>query len=74
MLASPTIYKRIFSSIVYGSGGGTQKNSRRYMKFAAQTIIAANTILFCFTRGKINFSSYKMAAYYADKKKPAPGP
>jgi hypothetical protein len=34
---------------------GAQKNSRRYKKFA-------NTILFCFTNGKINNYSYKMAA------------
>ena len=42
--SAPTIrcfqcYKRIFSRIFYGSGGGAQKNSRRYKKFAAPTII-----------------------------------
>ncbi len=58
-----------YSRIFYGSFGGTQKNSGRYMKFAAQTItvLAANIIPFCVTRGKFSFSSYKMGH-------PAPGP
>ncbi len=58
-------YKRIFSRIFYSSGGGTQKNSRRYMKFAAPTIICCKycTILFCFNSGTINSSSCNMAAH-----------
>ncbi len=43
--------------------GGAQKNSRRYKKFAACLLLfVANTFLFCFTSGKINNYSYKMAA------------
>jgi hypothetical protein len=45
----------------------TQRNSRRYCTWHSQHILlfAANTILFCFSRGKIinGNSSYKMAAH-----------
>ncbi len=49
--SEPTIrcyqcYRRIPSRIFYGSGGGAQKNSRRYKKFAAPTIICCKIYSF----------------------------
>ena len=47
IVGATNVYKRIFSRIFYGSGGGAQKNSRRYKKFAAPTIPTCE--------GKVNF-------------------
>ncbi len=59
------------TGIFYSSGGGMQKNSRRYMKFAALLFFAANTILFCFTSRALHaiWQPIKMT-----KKHPAPPP
>ncbi len=43
---------------------GAARNSQHLLLFAE------NTILFCFTSGKINNYSYKMAAYKNVKKAP----
>ncbi len=73
LVGASNIYKRIFSRIFYGLGGGAQKNSRRYKNSQHLLLFAANTILFCFTSGKINNYSYKMGQpIKMTKKYPAP--
>jgi hypothetical protein len=42
ILGASNVYKSKFSRIFYGSARGAQKNSRRFKKFAAPTIICCN--------------------------------
>jgi hypothetical protein len=60
--------------IIVGADCMLQDNSRRYMTFAAPTIIAANTIIFCFCDGALLKSLYKMAASLKDKRTPITTP
>jgi hypothetical protein len=50
------------------------ENSRRYMTFAAPTMLAANTIIFSFCDGALLKSLYKMAASSKDKRTPSTTP